>query len=226
MKSRKDRKPGSPHKIDEMLAVLILAAGRSTRMGRSKPLLPHGVTPHQTFLGHLVEVVRAAGLSDIYVIGRPDDVELRAEVKKVAATFIQNPRADDGQLSSLQTGLSAVEAAAGAQLEAVMVMPADVPLIRADTVRRMIAAAGASAATILRAAHQGRHGHPVVFKRPVFAELHAADPAVGAKAVVRADPSRVEEVEVEDAGVTLDVDTPIDYLRAFGRPPAPAGKND
>lgn len=211
-----------------MLAVLILAAGRSSRMGRSKPLLPHGTDPSRTFLAHLLEVVITAGLTNVYVIGRSDDPELRAEVNKVAApfivnkvavTFIENPRADEGQLSSLQAGLAAVEAAAGAQVEGVMVMPADVPLIDTGTVERLVSAAVASSAAILRATHKGRHGHPVIFKRGVFPELHAADPAVGARAVVRADPSRVEDVEVDDAGVTIDVDTPDDYVRAFGRRP-------
>jgi len=206
-----------------MLVVLILAAGRSTRMGRSKPLLPHGTATGHTFVSHLVKVVRTAGISHIYVIGRPDDTELRAEVEKVAATFIQNPRPDDGQLSSLQAGLSAAEVTTVGGLDAVMVMPADVPRVSADSVRRLLAAARGSTATILRATHQGRHGHPVIFKSPVFAELHAADPAVGARAVVRADPARVEDVEVEDAGVTIDVDTPDDYVRTFGRPPGPEG---
>ena len=204
-----------------MLAVLILAAGRSIRMGRSKPLLPHGTTPDQTFVSHLVQVARTAGISDIYVIGRSDDIDLRAEVEKVAATFITNPRPDEGQLSSLQAGLSAAEAAAGGGLTAVMVMPADVPLLEVRSLDRLLAAASASTATILRATYRRRHGHPVIFKRPVFAELHAADPEVGARAVVRADPARVEDVEVEDAGVTIDVDTPDDYVRAFGRPPGP-----
>src|SRR5687768_4482328 len=114
-----------------MLAVLVLAAGRSTRMGRSKPLLPHGTASGQTFVSHLVQVVRAAGIPDIYVIGRPDDLQLRAEVEKLAANFIPNPRPDEGQLSSLQAGLSAAEAAAEEGLDAVMVMPADVPKVSA-----------------------------------------------------------------------------------------------
>ena len=205
-----------------MLAVLILAAGRSIRMGRSKPLLPHGTAPDRTFVSHLVEVARTAGISDIYVIGRPDDIYLQAEVEKVAATLVTNPRPDEGQLSSLQAGLSAAEAAAEGALTAVMVMPADVPLLDVGIVNRLLAAASASSAAILRATHRGGHGHPVIFTRPVFAELHAADPEVGARAVVRADPARVEDVEVEDAGVTIDVDTPDDYVRAFGRPPGRA----
>ena len=203
-----------------MLAVLILAAGRSTRMGQSKPLLPHGTVQGQTFVSHLVQVVRTAGIADIYVIGRSDDTVLPVEVERVGATFIRNPRSDEGQLSSLQAGLSAAEADVE-DLDAVMVLPADVPRVSVDSVRRLLAAASESSATILRVTHQGRHGHPVLFKRPVFAELQRADPEVGARAVVRADPARVEDVEVEDAGVTIDVDTPDDYRRAFGRPPDP-----
>ena len=61
------------------------------------------------------------------------------------------------------------------------------------------------------------HGHPVLFKREVFAELRAADSAVGAKAVVRANAARVLDVEVDDPGVTIDVDTPADYERFFHR---------
>jgi molybdenum cofactor cytidylyltransferase len=70
----------------------------------------------------------------------------------------------------------------------------------------------------VRASYRGVHGHPVLFKRAVFDELRAADPHVGARAVVRADPARVRDVEVNDRGVTLDIDTPEDYFRAFGQP--------
>ena len=55
----------------------------------------------------------------------------------------------------------------------------------------------------------------MLFKREVFDEL-AADSTLGAKAVVRADPVRVLDVDVDDPGVTIDVDTPADYERLFG----------
>ena len=69
------------------------------------------------------------------------------------------------------------------------------------------------AAPILRAVHQGQHGHPVIFARAVFPELRTADPAVGARQVLRRDPARVCEVAVDDAGVLRDVDEPDDYRR-------------
>jgi len=111
-------------------------------------------------------------------------------------------------LSSLITGLDTADAPG---VSGVLVTLVDVPLIRPSTMRTLIARADASPAAILRAVHRGRHGHPVIYKREVFAALRAADPAVGAKAVMRAIP--VEDVEVDDPGVLQDVDTPEDYRR-------------
>jgi molybdenum cofactor cytidylyltransferase len=72
----------------------------------------------------------------------------------------------------------------------------------------------ASPALVIRAVHDGRHGHPVIFRRALFDRLRQADPAVGAKAVVRA--VDVEDVEVHEPGITQDVDTPADYERLRG----------
>ena len=184
-------------------------------MGRSKPLLTNAAG--STFVGHLIASAAAAGLARIYVVGRPGDAGVRAEVVNHGGTFVENPWADDGQLSSLQAGLRALECEP--DLDTALVMPADMPLVTPAVIARLVATAETSAALILRATHAGRHGHPVIFKRAVFAELHAADPEVGAREVVRADRGRVEEVETGEIGVTIDVDTPDDYLRAFGHLP-------
>lgn len=62
----------------------------------------------------------------------------------------------------------------------------------------------------------GRHGHPVLFGRALFDELRRADPDVGARAVVRAEPGRVLDVEIDAPGVLRDVDWPSDYAALFG----------
>ena len=201
-----------------MIPLVILAAGFSTRMGRSKPLLPHGLAPGMTFLGHLATEAGIAELRHVFVVGRPDDRDLRVEAIRRGVAYVENPAAERGQLTSLQAGLDAVAATLGDAVEAVMVLPVDVPLVSSAVMRQLAARSATSSAAILRATHNGRHGHPVIFKRSVFDELRAADPDVGARAVVRADPGRVENVEMEEAGVTVDVDTPEDYVRAFGRP--------
>jgi molybdenum cofactor cytidylyltransferase len=203
-----------------MTAAIILAAGRSTRMGQPKPLLRYEALAGHTFVSHLVEVFKTSSFTEILVVGRPDDDGLRAEVARCEATFIENRRPDEGQLSSLLAALSHLNFRKDTQVEAVLVTPVDAPLISTAVVARLMRAAAASPAQIIRATHAGKHGHPVIFRRSTFDELYAADLTVGARAVVRADPGRVEEVDMEDEGVTIDFDTPEEYRRYFGTPPS------
>lgn len=184
-------------------------------MGKPKALLQHedGVT---TFVAHAIQTARAAGVANILVVGRDGDDGLRREVEREGATLVVNPDPDRGQLSSLLVGLE--EAVQRFDADTVVVTPVDVPLVTPSGLRLLLQRAATSGAVILRASADGRHGHPVIFKRPVFGELRDADPNVGARAVVHRDPGRVLDVDVGDPGVTIDVDTPDDYRRAFGRP--------
>jgi molybdenum cofactor cytidylyltransferase len=196
-----------------MIAAVILAAGRSSRMGRPKALLPH--RSGETFVAHLIRQARLAGLTDILVIGREDDDALRVEVARADGTYIVNPEPERGQLSSLVCALAA--RIDRPDLDGLIVMPVDVPLISAAVILSLLESAATTESSILRAVHRGQHGHPVLFKREVFDELRSADPSLGARAVVRRDPTRLLEIEVEDPAVTWDVDTPEDYERLLGR---------
>jgi molybdenum cofactor cytidylyltransferase len=192
-----------------MLPALVLAAGASLRMGRPKALLPVGGT---TFVRRIVQTLEAADLTDIFVIVRPGDEAIAREIAGTRAAVVVNAGADQGQLSSLVTGLDTIDAL---DVAGVLVTLVDVPLIQPGTVRALLARSATSAAPILRAVHAGRHGHPVIFKRPVFAALRAADPALGAKAVMRT--TLIEDVEVDDPAAVRDIDTPSDYQDLIDR---------
>lgn len=196
-----------------MTAGVVLAAGRSVRMGRPKAFLPH-FRPDSTFLAHLVGSARSAGAHPVLVVGRPEDMRLRAETTRLGGNFVQNTDSARGQLSSVIAALDSFPS----DPHAILLLPVDVPMITSDVIRQLIHAAAATGAVIVRAAHQGQHGHPVLFKRAVFDELRRADPSTGARAVVRADPARVLDVETGEPGVLTDIDTPEDYERIFGRP--------
>ena len=198
-----------------MIPGLILAAGRSLRMGRSKALLQ---VPHtsKTFVAQIAATLLAGGVPDAIVVGRPDDEALRVEVERLQASvrFVENRAADlGGQLSSVIAGLNAADHPG---TRAILVTPVDLPLITAPTVAALLTAFGEGTAPVVRATHRGRHGHPVVFGRAVFAALRHADPALGAKAVLREN--FVADVEVDDGGVLRDIDTPEDYERLLGNP--------
>lgn len=193
-----------------MISAIVLAAGASSRMGSPKALLRTG---DRTFVRAILETLRSAGVADVVVVIRSGQPEVIAEIEASGfGRHVLNPRPDDGQLSSLLAGLDAVDRDG---VEAVLVTLVDVPLIGADAVRTLVARARASDAAILRAVHHSRHGHPVVFKKRVFDALRRADPAVGAKAVIRDWPP--EDVEVDNPGVLEDVDTPADYTRVVER---------
>ena len=193
-----------------MIPAILLAAGASTRMGQPKALLRAG---RRTFVRRILETLRDGGILDAAVVIRPGDAALADEIASIGfGRAVVNPRAEDGQLTSLIAGLDAVDTPA---VPAVLVTLVDVPLVTPATIRTLCLRARVSPAGVIRAVHRGRHGHPVIFKRSLFEALRAADPALGAKEVVRN--ALTENVDVDDPGVAEDVDTPDDYERVIGR---------
>jgi molybdenum cofactor cytidylyltransferase len=187
-------------------------------MGRPKALLPCGPSGH-TFVRHLARALQEGGVEEVLVVGRVDDDALRAEVDAlpVPARYVENPGADGGQLTSVLAGLTVADRPG---VTGVLVSPVDAPMIASATVAALLQAFRSAHPAIVRAGHKGRHGHPVIFGRAVFADLRRADLSVGARAVVRAYAGRVLEVEVDDPGVLGDIDTPDDYRALRGGAPS------
>ena len=182
-------------------------------MGRPKALLPIG-SPGETFLDRVTRTLLAAGVEDVVVVVGADAQAIRATAKPVAGVrIVDNPDYAEGQLTSLVAGLRALDLP---QASAALVTLIDVPLVSAATVRLLIAAQRASKAPIVRPVSQGRHGHPVIFSRALFDQLQRADPAQGAKPVVRAHKAEMVEVPIDDEGAFIDIDTREDFERFIG----------
>jgi molybdenum cofactor cytidylyltransferase len=193
----------------------VLAAGSSTRMGVPKALLKDG--NGKPFVTRILHTLRAAGVTELAVVtgALHEPIVAAVACDPPRATTIRFARNNDpgrGQLSSLQTGLDAV---ATAGVGGVIVTLVDVPFVTSATVRTVIDEWRRTQAFIVRPARGDRHGHPVLFSREVFDALRRADPAVGAKAVLRAHADRIVNVAVEDEGAFLDLDTPEEYARAL-----------
>ena len=195
-----------------MIYAVILAAGASSRMGRPKALLPLG-SRGETVVSRGVRVLLEGGLPAVTVVAGVHHEAIREALppNDRRTQVVAHPGWEQGQLSSLIAGLDAVD---GPQVEALLVTLVDVPLVRPDTVRALVAAWRSSGAPIVRPVDGSRHGHPVIFDRSVFADLRAADPRVGAKAVFVARQAQLMDVPVNDEGAFLDLDTPEDYARA------------
>ena len=200
-----------------MLAAIILAAGDSTRMGRPKALLPD--PDGRPFVARLVRTFAAAGLNDIVVVTGSLHAAIAeavaADQPPVAPNLVNNPQPALGQVSSLWMGL---DAAARPGVEGVLMTLVDIPLVRASTIQKVIDEWTRRRAPIVRPAVGDRHGHPVLFDRSLFDALRHAPITEGARAVVHANADRIVNVQVDDEGCLLDVDTPADYNALIHKP--------
>ena len=197
-----------------MIAGIVLAAGRSRRMGAPKALLSW---QGRSLLAHALTALREGGCAEVRVVVGPETDaaarEIAAAARGLGACALHNPDAAAEQVGSLCLALRTLPA----ECAAAVVLPVDVPRVRAATVAALGAAFRAGAPLAIPV-HAGRRGHPALFARPLFAELCAPGLPEGARSVIAAHAHAVREVAVADAGVLLDVDTPADVERLHRLP--------
>jgi len=189
------------------LAACILAAGDGQRMGTPKASLEIG---GRTYLQFLLEAFRAAGITALFVAAR--DPATHAPVcDAIGARLLVNPHPERGMLSSLHVCLEEVRNLP--DVAGLFMTPVDCPLVRATTIVRLATAFETTNSPVVVPRHANRRGHPVLFAARVFDELRSAPLDRGARVVVGAHSSDLFEVEVTDAGILDDVDTPADAAR-------------
>lgn len=183
-----------------MISAIILAAGKSERMGTPKALLPiHG----RTFLENILNSISQTSIEDVFVVVGHHRKEIEERVKLSSVVF--NPDYEQGMTTSFQTGIRALSwEASGAFLFLV-----DHPLVEPKTLESMIERLAPN--RIVIPTFQGRRGHPVLFATEILEEILALPSSEGANSVVRRNPARVVEVPVNEPGILVDIDTPEDF---------------
>ncbi len=182
---------------------VLLAAGRSSRMGRPKQLLPwHGVP----LVRHAAQTALSSQLSEVIIVVGFESSSVRAAVADLPVRIVQNDRYEEGQAASIHAGIAAL----APESQAAMIMLVDQPLLQATTIDLLIAA-WQLPWLIVAPQHAGRRGHPVLFARPLFDALRAIEGDLGARNVIKRHADALRVVEVADAGVVIDMDTPEMY---------------
>jgi len=197
--------PVATNDISAGVTAIILAAGMSSRMGTSKPLLPCG---GETVLEKVIGIARSAGIASILaVLGHQADLLLPVLARQNVPGLI-NPAYAQGMFSSLQTGIRHLEK----HCPAFLLMPADMPLIRPDTLRQLLAAyrAGAPEILICRPRYQNRRGHPPLIATSLSPDILAHDGDGGLRVLLARWEKVTRNVDVDDPGILVDLDTPAD----------------
>jgi molybdenum cofactor cytidylyltransferase len=189
-----------------MIVAVVLSAGESSRMGEPKALLR---IDGQTFIERIVAALKQSGLERIIVVLGFNADEMRQEIEHLPVEILVNPDYKQGQLSSLQTAIRHLES--DQNCDGMMVHLVDHPFIDPQLVGVMLRQFKGSKNLIVVPRHQGKRGHPVIFSRALFSELLDAPMDQGAKAVVNAHRDETLEIDTEDVGITLDIDTPDLY---------------
>ena len=193
----------------QKLGAVILAAGRSARMGRPKLLLPWGKT---TVLGHLVEEWQRLGAGQITVVCAAGDAAIHAELDRLGFPLkerIINPRPDRGMFSSIQC--AARWKGWRRALRHWAIVLGDQPHLRPETLAAVVQAGAKLSGHVSQPAWHGQAGHPVLLPKELFLLL-AHSRAKTLKGFLQR--KRVILCEVDDPGLTTDLDTPEDYEAA------------
>jgi molybdenum cofactor cytidylyltransferase len=185
-----------------VISAIVLAAGKSERMGSPKALLPFR---GKTFLENILDAVSQSSIHSAVVVVGHHRNEIGARLK--IANLVFNPDYEQGMVTSFQAGIRALPVdCTGAVLFLV-----DHPIVEVETINVLVKNFASN--RIVIPVFNGRRGHPVLFSAEVLQEILALPSSQGANIVVRKDPDRIFEVTVDAPGILVDVDTPEDFKK-------------
>jgi len=193
-------------------AVVLLAAGASSRMGRPKLLLPwHGTT----VLGHLLSTWLELGAAQLAVVTAPGNGPLTAELARAGLLepdLITNPKPERGMMSSIRC--AAAWSGWRAEVSHFLLTLGDQPHVQTSTLRSLLDFANTHPTQVCQPARNGRPRHPVLLPGDLFRQL-AKTPAENLKQFLHGVPERRATFESDDTGLDFDLDEPADYERAL-----------
>jgi len=190
-----------------MITAIILAAGKSKRMGRPKMLLPWQTG---TVISEVISIYQKAGLDDILVVTGAAKEQVEGAISHLNVGTVFNNNFDDGEmLSSIQCGIRAVPD----QSLAIMIGLGDQPQVQEGSVRMVCDAFRATKPDLIIPSCQMKRGHPWLVSRRLWSELLGLDAPQTTRSFLNSHKNDIHYVNVDDEGILADLDTPEDYKR-------------
>ncbi len=187
-----------------MISAIILAAGKSVRMGKCKQLL---ILNGQTIIEHVIENISASKVDEIIVVlGFKADI-IKEKIKRYHVKAIVNDRYELGMSTSLKAGLRILNK----KTEAALFILGDQPYVEASTINKLILNYEKKKPLIAVPVHKGRRGNPVLIDRTLFDEIKKISGDTGARTLIKKHKTNVLDVEVETPNIFIDIDTEDEF---------------
>lgn len=199
----------APQPAGAKVAVVVLAAGRSTRMqGANKLLAEVDGVP---LVARAALAALASRAAEVLVVTGYEAERVAAALSGCPVRLVHNPDYGEGLSTSLRAGISVVSP----DTVAAIVMLADMPRIDARHLDRLMDAFDPTAPQIVVPCHHGRRGNPILWPREFFSEMQQVTGDQGARELLVRHAGRIKAIET-DAAVLADVDTPqaLEEMRA------------
>ena len=196
---------------------MILAAGKSTRMGRPKLLLPWN---ESTIIGHLIALYQTINFVQLAIVCYKDDYTLIEELDRLrfpSDARIFNPESTPDMFSSVVCGIRWKGWRENITHFAIVL--GDQPQVKASTIRSLMDFARDHPRNICQPRAGERNGHPVILPRTLTPEVSSGR-YLHLKDVINVNSGLVRTLQTEDLGVNDDIDTPAEYLEAKSRYPS------
>ncbi|MGI4020444.1 MAG: nucleotidyltransferase family protein [Janthinobacterium lividum] len=189
-------------------AVIILAGGSSSRLGKPKQLLEYQT---ETLIKHAVKIAFTISKTVIVVTGFLHE-ELKAELENLPVQFIRNLTWQEGMGSSIQTGIRHLQQLENYdQIDAAFILLCDQPLINSEHLNQLAAQFYRHKRSIAVTGYAQIQGVPAIFDKSLFSVLQDLPGNRGAQWIFKNHPDQLIIVPFEDAAI--DIDTADDYVR-------------
>ncbi len=205
----KERYENNFIKPKKRVEAVVLAAGKSTRMGQQKLLMPY---KNSSIIKRVVEALSNSLVNQITVVTGSDKKAIEKELVACDILFTHNEKYENGMLSSVQKGVETVNQ----NCDGIMILLGDQPMVSKSVIDRLISVFQKTKSGLIVPAYKGKRGHPVLIDSKYREQINSINPEIGLRELFLNNENDILEVEINTNDILKDIDTPEEYKKETG----------